>query len=151
MKFRRNLFPSRPIFYLNSVNGQPSGSKSDFSGLSRVGVVPGRNCILRSPVPELSINSIPDGWKKCPLGIEMGGLLLLQNGISWKSSFPMKFTWIQKTSILYWNSLDFFHPGSGVVIGSLPGSCRMSRNSIFIWNYWSKWTSEGTGWRRGRA
>ena len=32
MKFRRNLFPSRPIFSLNSVNGQPPGSKSDFFG-----------------------------------------------------------------------------------------------------------------------
>ena len=131
--------------------GSRRGQKVTFLGPSRVGTNPGRNCILRSPVPGFFIKYIYDGWKKCSLGIEMGGLLLLQNGISWKSSFPMKFTWVQKTSIWYWNSLHFFHPGSGVVIGSLPGSCRMSRNSIFIWNYWSKWTSEGTGWRRGRA
>ena len=57
----------------------------------------------------------------------------------------------QETSILYWNSLDFFHPGSGEVIGSLPGSCRISWDAIWARNSCSKWTSEGTGWRRERA
>ena len=36
----------------------------------------------------------------------------------------------KEISILYWNSLDILHPGSGEVIGSLPGSCRISWNAI---------------------
>ena len=90
------FFSSRPIFYLNSVNGQPSGSKSDFLGLSRVGGVPGENCILRSPVTELSINSISDGWKKCSLEIDLGGFFPREREIPWKSRFPMKITWVPR-------------------------------------------------------
>ena len=59
------------------------GVKSDFLGDEKVELLSRENCILGTLVPEFSINSIPDGWKKCSLGIEMRGFLLYGNEISW--------------------------------------------------------------------
>ena len=40
------------------------------------------------------MESIPDGWEKCSLGIDFGGLLLYENEISWESSSRMNITWV---------------------------------------------------------
>ena len=73
------------------------------------------------------MESIPDGWEKCSLGIEMRGFLLYRNEISWNLWRSHGF---KEISILYWFSLGIYHPGSGEVTGSLPGSCRIPWNSI---------------------
>ena len=80
------------------------------------------------------LKSIPDGWKKCSLEIDMGGLFARRREISWKSSSPMKITWVPRNLHFVLEFTQHFSSGlrglSGEVIGSLPGSCRIPWNSF---------------------